>query len=290
MNSNKEGLVMSVIGEQGRSIPGWLAPIVQEFEFEPRPFVGVEDVLRARPDLSRALARQALVALARRGWLRPTGVRGAYEFMPAAAGPYPSGDPWLPLRVALARRPDLGHVGAASAAWLRGYAQRSPTRHVVVTLPHGRVPPAVVAAYRVLRTDPAPAGDRIDGLPVPTAPNLLAEVAQLAPRLSLDAAQGWLRRLLDDTTPDAVAAALAGRGPATRARAGYIADVCGAQTHAAAIAALGAIGAGPYYTGSRETGSSEGDTRARGHDMAQRALAARFAPRWRVYDTGRIAA
>ncbi len=274
---------MVLTDEEGaRAIPGWLAPVVRDFEFDARRLVTVEDVLRARPDLSRPLARQALAALTRRGWLCPTGVRGTYEFLPAAAGPYPSGDPWLALRAALARRPDLGHVGATSAAWLRGYAQRSPARHIVVTTPDVRVPPALAGTYRVLRTAPAPASDCIDGLPVPTAPELLAEVAQLAPRLSLDAAQGWLSRLLDDASPAAIAAALAGRGPATRARAGYIAEACGAETHAAAIAALGDVGSGPYYTGPRPGRGGRAQGAARAGDP--------FAPRWRVYDTGRVAA
>lgn len=68
-----------------------------------------------------------------------------------------------------------------------------------------------------------------------------------------------------------VAGALQGRGAATRARAGYIAEVCGAAAHAAAIAALGSLGAGPFYTGPRT-------------------LAAPFDARWRVYDTGRVRA
>ncbi len=117
---------------------------------------------------------------------------------------------------------------------------------------------------------------------MPTAPELLAEVAQLAPRLSLDAARGWMRRLLDDATPAEVAEALAGRGPATRARAGYIAEACGAEAHAAAIAALGDVGAGPYYTGPRPGAEGQASGVARAEEA--------FAPRWRVYDTGRVAA
>jgi hypothetical protein len=47
-------------------------------------------------------------------------------------------------------------------------------------------------------------------------------------------------------------------------------EQCGALEHVAAIARLGPIGRGPYYTG-----------RARG--------TAPFSPAWRVYDTGRFA-
>jgi predicted transcriptional regulator of viral defense system len=256
---------------EGRSLPAWLADIVQDFELYGRRLVTVDDVQHVRPELNRALSRQALAELARRGWLVPIGVRGTYEFIPgAAAGVYPSGDPWLVLRAELDRRPDAFHVGATSAAWLRGYAQRRPPKHIVVTTPSVRVPSPLSTAYKVLRTNPAPAHDRIEGLPVPTAPELVAEVAQLAPRLALDSAQGWLRRLFADAMPEDVARVLRDRKPAARARAGYLAEVCGADAHAEAIADLGPIGPGPYFTGPRTSGAT-------------------FSSRWRIYDTGRVA-
>ena len=253
-----------------RSVPGWLASVIQELELDRSTLVTVEDVQRARPDLDRAVARRAITDLVRRGWLRPIGRRGTYEFIPgAAAGPYPSGDPWLILRAELARRLARFHVGPNSAAWLLGYAQRSPNPHIVVTTPEVRIPRLLRATYRVLATDPAPAHGTVDGLPVPTPPELFAEVAQLAPRLSLDAARGWLRRLLEDIDPSSVAQVLGDRGVATRARAGYLAEICGAEAHAVAIASLGPIGRGPFYTGPRREGGL-------------------FSARWRVYDTGRV--
>jgi len=253
-----------------RSIPSWLSRVLQELELTRPRLVTVDDVQRVLPH-QRSVVRNAIVELTRRGWLRPTGIRATYEFIPAeAAGPYPSGDPWLVLRAELERYPGAFHVGAASAAWLRGYAQRSPRPHTVVTRSGLWIPRPLRAHYAIHLTNPAPASDTRDGLPVPTPPELLAEVAQLAPHLDLDAAQGWLRRLLDDTMPDAVATVLRDRSAATRARAGYIAEVCGATAHADAIAALGTARSGPYYTG---------PSHAHGH----------YAPRWRVYDTGHIA-
>ncbi len=259
------------VSDNGRSIPDWLAPLVQELELTGRTIITIDDIQHARPDLRRATIRQGITDLIRRRWLRPVGVRGTYEFIPgAAAGPYPSGDPWLVLRAELARWPGRFHVGATSAAWLRGYAQRSPQPHIVVATPVGAIPRPLRDAYHVLTTHPAPAHDTVDLLPVPTPAELFVEVAQLAPRLSLDGARGWLRRLLADTAPESVAAALRDRNVATRARAGYFAEVCGSDDHATAIATLGLPTRGPFYTGAR---------------LAH----ARFSARWRVYDTGRVA-
>lgn len=253
-----------------RSVPAWLAPIIQDLELNGATLVTADDIQRVRPELDRAVARRGLAQLVERGWLHPTSVRGTYEFIPgAAAGPYPSGDPWLVLRAVLARRPGQFHVGATSAAWLLGYAQRSPDEHIVVTTPEIRTPRSLRAAYRIIETAPAPAHGSIDGLPVPTPSELFVEVAQLAPRLSLDAARGWLRRLLGDASPRDVVSILADRGTATHARAGYFADICGADAHAAAIAALDDRTAGPFYTGPRH-----------GHGL--------FSARWRVYDTGHV--
>jgi hypothetical protein len=256
----------------GRAIPAWLAPIIEHFELNGKQLVTLKDIEEARPDLSHAMAMLARAHLLRLGWLQPIGARGSYEFMPgAAAGPYPSGDPWLPLRALLAKRAIDVHVGGESAAWLLGYAQRSPERHVLVVAPQTPVPQSLRRSYQVLETAPAPAHGTIDGLPVPTSAELFAEVAQLAPRLRLNTARTWIGALLADTAPKETAAELARRGPAARARAGYFCRSCGAEAHADAIAALGPIGRGPYYTGSRGT-------------------AAPFSPEWRVYDTGRFAA
>lgn len=214
--------------------------------------------------------RRAIADLVARGWLLHSGARGVYEFIPgSAAGPYPPGDPWLVLRAENAEHPGKFHVGANSAAWLLGYAQRSPDRHIVVTTSDVRVPRPLTTRYEVLRTDPAPASRVVDGLPVPTPSQLYAEVAQLSPRLHLDSARGWLTRLLKDTRPDELAEALRARTTATRARAGYLAELCGAADHAEAIARLGPIGRGPYFMRGRNNDST-------------------FSSRWRVYDTARV--
>ena len=193
--------------------------------------------LQARPELFRATARLGLAALVKRGWLRPVGVQGVYGFIPgAAAGPYPSGDPSLALRAVLRHHHGRLHVGVTSAAGLLGCAKRWPDRHIVVGSPERAKPRALRAAHQVAARSPAPAHSIVDGLPVPTSPKLFAEVARLAPRLALDSTAGWIRRLLAQVPPYDAVSVLGDRNAATRARAGYLADTCGAADVADAIA------------------------------------------------------
>jgi AbiEi antitoxin C-terminal domain len=260
------------MAELDRSIAHWLAPIVQQLELEGESVVTVDDIQQGRPDLPRAMIYQAIEALVHRGWLSPTGVRGVYEFVPgAAAGPYPSNDPWIPLRAALRReRNEAVHLGPPSAAWVRGYAQRSPEPHFLVAPIPRLMPRYVTERYHVLGSRSNPPLQEVNGLPVPSPAGIFAETAQLAPRLPLDSASGWVRRLLEDVPPDEAADALRAAGAATRARAGYMAEAVGAQAHADAIEQLGPLGAGPYYTGRQKSIGP-------------------YSARWRVYDSGRFA-
>ena len=127
---------------EGRSLPAWLADVVQSFELHARRLVTADDVQRARPELSRGLARLALAELVRRGWLVPVGVRGTYEFIPGAvAGTYPSSDPgWCcaPSSATTRRVPRRRDVGRL-AAWIRATpAGATPRRDD----PLGKCPPA----------------------------------------------------------------------------------------------------------------------------------------------------
>ena len=256
--------------ETARSLPAWLAPIVQRLELEGTVIVQFKDIQQARPDLSPAVTRRAATELVRRGWLRPLGFRGTYEFIPgAAAGAYPSADPWIPFRAWLARGGHDIHVGGNSAAWLWGFLERSPQRHILVTS-KTKVSPVLSNMYRVLRTEPAPGSMAIAGLPVPTPDELFVEVAQLAPRLPLDGAGEWLPRLAEDIQPPKVVALLAERGPATVARAGFMAEIAKANESVALISSFTDLRGGPYYTGRRQAGT-------------------KFYPRWRVYDSGHLA-
>lgn len=253
-----------------RSLPRWLAPFAEQFELEGKTIVRFQDIQRARPELTPSVARRATTELVRRGWLRPLGFRGIYEFIPgAAAGRYPSADPWLPLRAWMTRGGEQIHVGGNSAAWLWGYLERSPTRHILVTS-RRQVSNGLAEKYRIIRTTPAPASASLSGLPVPTPSELLVEVAQIAPRLPLDAAAEWLPRLVGDVSSEEIHLLLNERGPATIARAGFLAEISGADDLAEWIHSLSSVSGGPFYSGPRRKG-------------------AKFYSRWRLYDTGRVA-
>lgn len=262
-----------------RAIAPRLAPLVQALELDARPVVTLAE-LYAQVGRDPVYVRRMVADLVKRGWLRHV-ARGTYEFMPgAAAGAYPSGDPWIPLRAELLRERaapnspqprSRWHVGATSAAWLLGYAQRAPRRHIVVGPARAKVPRVLREHYQVLRSTVSRASAERDGLPVPTAAELFAELAHLAPRLQLDAAQGWVRRLLDDVRADEALHALEGRATAAYVRAGFFAEVCG-QTELADVIDAAARGrTGPYYTGAVGTDAP-------------------YEARWQIFDTGRFAA
>ncbi|MGH9897140.1 MAG: hypothetical protein ACREA0_35130, partial [bacterium] len=70
--------------------------------------------------------------------------------------------------------------------------------------------------------------------------------------------------------PSKVVALLAERGPATVARAGFMAEIASANESADLISSFIDLRGGPYYTGRRQAGTT-------------------FHPRWRVYDSGHLA-
>ena len=186
--------------------------------------------------------RDVVALLRKHGWLHPLPLRGAYEFQPAVGGPYPSGDPWLELRVALARHPEAwAHVGLGSAAFLRRLADRRPVPDTVVWLAEHRVPPGLLRAYRVVRCAP----DRffgsslIDGLPVATPERIALEVA-LWPVYAGDLrnSEHWVREVLQRVDVDAVADGARRLGPTVTGRLGYLAETFDASAVAEALAHL----------------------------------------------------
>lgn len=209
-----------------RTIPPKLGPLLELLELE-RPTVVTLATLGALAERARVSGRpkDLAVDLASRGWLLPTGARGSWEFVPAdRAGPFGSQDPWLPLRGALADRPDLPvRVALGSALWLLDLADRGPDRPEIAVPPGLRLPLTLPPAYRVTRFAPVLPAQEIQGLPVEAPASLLVHLAERPAAVqSWEAVLAALPRLLERVTAAGLAVELAPRTAATRARCGYL--------------------------------------------------------------------
>jgi len=220
--------------------------------------------------LASQRVRDVIAQLRKHGWLQPLPLRGAYEFQPAVSGPYPSGDPWLELRVVLARNTAArAHVGLGSAAFLRHFADRRPVPDSVVWLADQPVPPGMLRPYRVVRcvADRFFGSSPIDGLPVAT-PERIALEAALWPGYAGDlrSPEHWIRNVLQHVDLDTLTEGARRLGPAVTGRLGYLAERFDVPAAAAAIAELPRTH--PIWLGSRTTPESR-----------------QYDSRWGVYDT-----
>lgn len=166
-----------------RSLPGSLAPVVEELELEQPRVVTlgqIADIVeRTVAGETSVEPRQIAYELQRRGWLGRLRTMNVWEFFPGArAGVYGSGDRLIELRAQLAVKPEMTiALAMESAAVLARLAQRVPEREVV-WLPARREPPKALRGFRVVHVDlPEEAIDRVDGLPVWGVEALLVGVA-----------------------------------------------------------------------------------------------------------------
>lgn len=218
--------------------------------------------------------RDVVALLRRHGWLRPLPLRGAYEFEPAVGGPFPSGDPWLELKVALERSPLANaHVGLGSAAFVRRLADRRPTPDTVIWRADQPAPPGLRKVYRVVRCTP----DRffgtsyVEGIPIATVERIALEVALWWKYAGdLRNAEHWLGDVLRRSEPDLLVTGAQQLGPTVVGRLGYLAQKFNAPAVASALSPLPHDG--PIWIGSRT-------------DPVKR-----YDGAWGVYDTFGVAA
>ena len=241
-------------GSQRRITSDAEAHVVAELETSLRHTVttiDIAEIIGAAPASQRV--RDVVALLRAHGWLRALPLRGAYEFEPAVGGPFPSGDAWLELVVALERNPRASaHVGIGSAAFVRRLADRRPLPDTVIWRADQPAPPGLRAVYRLVRCTP----DRffgtssVDGVPVATVERIALEVAlwwKYAGDLRNE--EHWLRNVLQHADPQVVADGARRLGPAVTGRLGYLAQAFDASAIASALALL--PHAGPAWLGPR---------------------------------------
>jgi predicted transcriptional regulator of viral defense system len=163
-----------------RTLPSTLAPVVETLELD-APQVVTTTELRAL--ITEAKIRTdpyvTIHRLAEHGWLLPTGVRGVWEFAPAAhGGPIGHADPFLVLRAQLAATPGLDvRLALESALWQHGIADRVPGRHVVAVPSKNDAPTALRRAYTLSWFRSRLPAARIGGLPIAAAETTLVQLA-----------------------------------------------------------------------------------------------------------------
>lgn len=181
-------------------------------------------------DVGSSLAPEAAAErLVREGWLFPLRTRDAWEFVPAArAGRYPSGDPWIELRAVLAHRPETPvAVAFESAVWELGYGLHQPETPVLAHRGGWR-PPRSLDDMRTATYEWRLPVRQKDGLPVWQPATLVVAAAHRADAQGdWSNADHWLPEIMQATTPDDVLAEAEGRGTATLARLGLLAEWSG---------------------------------------------------------------
>ena len=230
------------------------AQVVAELETSQRRTITTSDVaaiIGVAPASQRV--RDVVALLRMHGWLRALPLRGAYEFEPAVGGPFPSGDPWLELVVALERNPQArAHVGIGSAAFVRRLADRRPLPDTVIWLADQPAPPGLRAVYRLVRCTGARffATAMVGGAPVATVERIALEVALWWKYAGdLRNREHWLRTVLQQADPQVVATGARQLGPTVTGRLGYLAEAFDAGAIASALAPLPHVG--PTWLGLR---------------------------------------
>jgi len=198
-------------------------------------------------------ARDVVALLRRHGWIRPLPMRGTYEFESASGGPFPSGDPWLELRVALERDPlARAHVGLGSAAFARRLADRRPLPDTVVWADDRPAPKGLSSVYRVIRctTHRFFGSSMIDSVSVATPERIAMEVAMWwRDAGDLRNPEHWISDVLSHIDIETLTVGARQLGPTVTARLGYIANAFGAHDVADSLVKLPL--AGPVWIGPR---------------------------------------
>ncbi len=228
-----------------RSLPYGLRNVVGELELRGATVVSAEQVAAyASVAAGSPAAYDIIRRLVAARWLRPLPVKGRYEFLPGAAGPFSREDALDPLRALFAGWEAPGQVVLSGAAFLRGFADRAPDRFDVAV-------PRTRSIWRSLRSlyrfhsvvqERIFGAELVDGVPVSTRERLLLDVALWpdAIGVALRDRDHWLGRALAGADTKSVVDMLRRLdSPTATARAGYLAGAFGRGDLADAAAEIG---------------------------------------------------
>jgi len=228
-----------------RSLPHGLRNVVGELELRGATLVSAEQVAAyAGVPAGSPAAYDIIRRLVAARWLRPLPVRGQYEFLPGAAGPFSREDVLDPLRALFAGWESPGQVVLTGAAFLRAFADRAPDRFDVAVPRTRSIWRSLRSIYRFHSIVPERifGAGLVDGVLVSTQERLLIDVALWpdAVGVALRDRDHWLGRALAGAITSSVIDMLRRLdSPTATARAGYLAEAFGRDDLADAVAELG---------------------------------------------------
>ncbi|MDR2988196.1 MAG: type IV toxin-antitoxin system AbiEi family antitoxin [Nocardiopsaceae bacterium] len=167
--------------------------------------------------------RTVAARLRQRGWLLPTGLRGVWEFVPAAvAGVHSRGGSTRLLRAALAHTTIPCGLTFQAAAWALGLADRTPAR-VEVAAADARAAARLPSALDVSVFAPRLGYRTAKAVPVLQPASILTHMAASPGRVrSWASAVEWLPDVAAEPTADELMIELDGQPATVSARLGYL--------------------------------------------------------------------
>jgi predicted transcriptional regulator of viral defense system len=227
-----------------RSLPYGLRNVVGELELRGATMVSAEQVaVYAGAAPGSPAAYDVIRRLVAARWLRPLPVKGRYEFLSGAAGPFSREDVLDPLRALFARWEIPGQVVLAGAAFLRGFVDRAPDRFDVAVPRAKSIWQSLRMLYRFHSVVPQRifGAEPVDGVPVSIRDRLLLDVALWPDSVGVALRDGdhWLGRALAEADmSNVVEMLLRLDSPTATARAGYLAQAFGRGDLADAVAGI----------------------------------------------------
>jgi len=208
-----------------RSISTSMAGVLERMELE-RPIVVTSETLNQilHEEGVRTPARIVAARLREKGWLLPTAVRGAWEFVPASsAGAYYSNDPLLDIKSAISKYKTIKFgVSFQSAAWAHGVADRIPSR-IEVAAVDAQTSRSLRSIASTSVFMPILEYRRLKGAPVLAPESVIVHMAAKPTAVrSWQSALEWLPELTALLERDAVIREISGRSNAIIARTGYL--------------------------------------------------------------------